>query len=424
MGKRTLVDDRRLADTVQSLVDSLPAHIAIIDTAYTILFVNQPWRGYCDLFNFDLAAYGVGDNYFDVGLNYGSVDSVKVADMAAAIDLVARGDVPQITRTYEASLSDGHHYFMLTISPFVQSGARLLMLSHTDVTPAVRLAEAHRDLALSLLRAELDERRRVARELHDVTAQSIAAIGVGHANLRRADSEEGRQSIFTELDALVSEVSRQIRLYSYFLHSPEFDKTGLKAALEVYVDGLAHRTGLSISFDWQVENRAKIVPYEAALLRIAQEALWNVYQHSGAETAVIAISDDDDAVFLTISDTGKGIDLSKPHTGLGLQTMRSRAEELGGQLMIYSSKRGTRIVAHFPPAAVAGPRSLEGYGPHQAPGAVRADAVAATLQPALFQSAERSTAVRAKAKEAVDRSRKLFATALAHAQEFRGHNTK
>jgi signal transduction histidine kinase len=379
------------------------------------LFVNEAWRGYCDLFNFDLAAYGVGDNYFDVGLDHGALNRATAADQAAAIDLVAHGEQPQTTRIYKAPLSDGYHYFMLTISPFVQSGARLLMLSQVDVTPAVQLAEANRELTVSLLRAELDERRRVARELHDATAQSIAAIGVGHANLRRADSEEGRQSIFTELDALVSEVSRQIRLYSYFLHSLDLEKTGLKAALEAYIDGLAHRTGLSISFDWQVKDRANIAPYKAVLLRIAQEALWNVYQHSGAQTALVTISDNDETVSLTISDSGKGIDLSRPQTGLGLESMRSRAEELGGTLMIYSDRRGTHVVAHFPPAAVAGPQSIEGHGTHNLPGAVRADAVAATLQPAFLQSTERrSTTVRARAKEAADRSRKLFAAALAH----------
>jgi hypothetical protein len=172
---------------------------------------------------------------------------------------------------------------------------------------------------------------------------------------------------------------------------------------------------LSISFDWQVKDGANIVPYEAALLRIAQEALWNVYRHSGARTAVVAISDEDEAVSLTISDSGKGIDPSKPRGGLGLESMRSRAEELGGTLMIHSGKRGTRIVAHFPLAVAAGPHDFQGHEPHPPLGIVPAARVRATLRPDSVQSVERrSTAVRAKANEAMSRSRKLFAAALAH----------
>src|ERR1700755_2021442 len=104
------------------------------------------------------------------------------------------------------------------------------------------------------------------------------------------------------LNVLVTSASRQIRLFSYALHSPELNKIGLQAALQEYIDGLSHRTGLKISLYWHMRARARIARYKPAMLRIAQEALWNVHQHSGAADASVAIVETDDAVSLTISD--------------------------------------------------------------------------------------------------------------------------
>jgi signal transduction histidine kinase len=219
----------------------------------------------------------------------------------------------------------------------------------------VELAEARRAAAESAVKAQTEERQRIARELHDATAQSIAAISIGVAALKSADSADARDKVISDLERLASEAGQQIRIYSHTLHSPELEKLGLQAALQEYIAGLCHRTGLSISLDWRVRDRSRMARYNPAMLRIAQEALWNVYRHSGAANASVAIIQTIDAVSLTICDSGNGIDLTKAHVGLGLASMRERTEELGGTMTVDSSDKGTCITARFPAASTDRP---------------------------------------------------------------------
>jgi signal transduction histidine kinase len=352
-GEQALGVDCAVSGTIQHVIDALPAAIAVIDSAHLIRFVNNAWRDFCDTEGYDFPAHGVGADYFEVGLKYGAIDSVKVSDIAAGIDLISSGREDHVVIEYELSLADRHRHYTLTILPLMENQGRLVVMSHADATAVTELAEVRRDVAASLLKAQVEERRRIARELHDATAQSIAAIGIGLAALGSAEDDAERRSIMSELKGLVLDAGRQVRLYSYYLHCPQLDKVGLQAALESYIQGLSHRTGLKVLFDWQVRDRAKIARYESALQRIVQEALWNVYQHSGAAGASVAISESDDTISVTICDSGKGIDPSKAHTGLGLMSMRTRAEELGGTLTIDSTSQGTCVDARFPLAASA-----------------------------------------------------------------------
>jgi|GEM_PF-1670234 len=354
---RTLVRDCETAQTIQNLIDALPAQIAIVDRGYTIAFVNEAWCDYCDRLNFDFPAYGIGGDYFEVGLKYGAIDSIKAIDIAEAIDAVRRGEQRRVVRTYQTSFADGDRHNMLTISPFLNDKSTLILMSHLDVTEAVNVAQARERLAISLSHAQAYERQRIARELHDTTVQTVAAIGIELAILKAEEGAEARAAIMSGLDTLVATASRQVRLFSYALHSPELHKLGLQAALQEYIDGLSHRTGLKISLDWQVRDRTRIARYKLAMFRIVQEGLWNVHQHSGAANAFVAIVETDDAVCLTISDTGKGIDSAEGHAGLGLESMRERAEEQGGTLTIDGTDDGTRITVRFP---IAGYPGLDG----------------------------------------------------------------
>jgi signal transduction histidine kinase len=342
--------------TIQKVLDALPGPVAVVDTRHIIRLANSAWHEFMDRYGYDWPAHGIGQDYFAVGLKYGAIDRISANHIAASIDLVASGQKSQIVRNYQLSLGEGaDRHFTMTISPLSLERERLIVMSHVDVTAAVHLTEARRDAAAAVLRAQDEERNRIARELHDATAQTIAAIGIGHARLRATDGDETRKLIMAELDDLVRDAGRQVRLQSFSLHSPEIEIRGLEVTLKSYIEGLSQRSGLNISFEWQVPHRSRIARYKPALLRIVQEALWNVHQHSGASDASVTIIENDESVALTVADSGKGIDLTQKQAGLGLISMRERTEELGGKLTIESTGTGTRIEVRFPLAVRVAP---------------------------------------------------------------------
>jgi PAS domain S-box-containing protein len=215
-----------------------------------------------------------------------------------------------------------------------------------------------------LLQIQDEERRRIARELHDSAGQVLAAL-----KMNLASAEPGILKLSSGLGKnvsdsilLVDELSRELRTISYLLHPPLLDEAGLESALRWYVDGFAERSKIKVEFDLDPELGRLPREMETAIFRMVQECLTNVHRHSGSATANIRISRDSKAIQLEVSDQGKGIPGGDCHIsrrakpGVGIQGMRERVRQLGGQFEIRSGDAGTTIVANFPvPDAVTQP---------------------------------------------------------------------
>lgn len=213
-------------------------------------------------------------------------------------------------------------------------------------------------LTANLLSMQDEERRRIARELHDGTAQNLAAVAMNLSLLMDsqtalAEPQPGR--ILSESLALVQQCVREVRNLSYLLHPPLLDDLGLAAALKSYVEGFSQRTGIRIALEVPV-NLGRLLPeVETALFRITQEGLANVHRHSGSRRASIRITLGAAEVRLELEDEGKGqIPLGnngngqEARFGVGIPGMRERAQQLGGQMEIDSSSRGTKVTVTLP----------------------------------------------------------------------------
>ena len=224
-----------------------------------------------------------------------------------------------------------------------------------------RTSEAMRELAGSLLRVQDEERRRIARELHDSTGQNLTAAGLLVSRLQTMTPESSRPLV-AELDEILRESMVEIRTISYLLHPPLLDGIGLEMAIRTYLEGFSKRTGIKVEIDMPQDTGRMPSAVELVLFRVIQEALTNVWRHSGSATARIELaqnpSTDGDQVMLSIEDFGKGIPRSvrmstlagtkiKHNTsmGLGLVGMRERLHQIGGSLDINSSKGRTVIRA-------------------------------------------------------------------------------
>ena len=207
-----------------------------------------------------------------------------------------------------------------------------------------------------LMKAQDEERRRIARELHDSAGQTLTVLGLSLAQLvEQAQviapelAKEGK-----EIEGVVQQLSREIRTTSYLLHPPLLDECGLASALKCYVEGLAERSRVAITLD--VANNVGRLPsdIELAIFRLVQECLTNIHRHSGSKTAVIRIFVEGGSLHVEVSDQGKGIpsehlaEIRSGGGGMGIRGMQERLRRLEGTMTIESDGSGTRVVASLP----------------------------------------------------------------------------
>jgi len=203
-----------------------------------------------------------------------------------------------------------------------------------------------------LLQLQDEERRRLARELHDSTGQMLAALNINLTLLKdlAAGGDAKMTKIVQDSAALTEELTRQIRTMSYLLHPPLLDEAGLESALRWYVEGFSQRS--SIAVDVRASENLGRLPsdVEIALFRVVQESLTNVHRHSGSRNASVSIARDAERVVLEVRDEGKASQAGKKafRPGVGILGMRERVRQLGGKLEIHSDETGTMIRALVP----------------------------------------------------------------------------
>ena len=238
----------------------------------------------------------------------------------------------------------------------IQPGKHLLTLR--DITDHRVAEDSLRSLSHRLVRLQDDERRRIARELHDSTGQYLAALAM-HLDVIAGASdglpERARKSA-AEAVEICRNSSADLRTISYLLHPPLLDEIGLVPALEWYVSGFSERSGVIVTCE--IGEIGKSLPKElnTTLFRIIQEALTNIHKHASSKDAKIRLSDANGKVVLEISDSGTGIDPARLRNGrggasgfgVGITGMRERVRQLCGTLEIEPANPGTLIRAIFP----------------------------------------------------------------------------
>jgi signal transduction histidine kinase len=222
------------------------------------------------------------------------------------------------------------------------------------------------DLTGRLLHFQDEERRRIARELHDSVGQSLAALAMNLSSLG-GDIERIAKAAGTVSDSvsLVDDVTKDIRTISYLLHPPLLDEAGLVSALRWYARGFSERSKIQVDLDLADDFERLPQDLEMAIFRLVQESLTNVHRHSGSPVAKIRITRSADEVRVEVEDQGKGIPVEKQSEllslgtpGVGIRGMRERLRQLGGTLKITSEGNcGTKVMALLP-TKTAGPRPV------------------------------------------------------------------
>lgn len=219
-----------------------------------------------------------------------------------------------------------------------------------------RATEGLRELSSRLLLIQDEERRRIARELHDSAGQILTALGLELAAIRdraKASSVDLARQV-EGADDLVRQLHSDIRTTSYLLHPPLLDEAGLSSALSWYVRGMSERSGIQVELDIAKDFGRLPRDMELIVFRLVQESLTNIHRHSGSKTARIRMKRDDQAVEVEIQDQGKGMApgrlaaIRSGGSGVGIRGMRERLHQLRGELKIESSNGGTSVFATIP----------------------------------------------------------------------------
>ena len=225
---------------------------------------------------------------------------------------------------------------------------------NTDITFRKRAEEAARSLSGRILSLQDDERRRIARELHDSLGQYLTALKMNLDLFQMSSSDH--EAIAKDCSDILDKCLAETRTLSHLLHPPLLDESGFGSAARWYVDGFAQRSGITVNLDLPEDLGRLHKDVEIVLFRAVQEALTNVHRHSGGTVVDIRLSIDAEHVELEIKDNGRGIPEHRldrlregaAETGVGLAGMRERIRERGGSLEIQSNGGGTNLLITLP----------------------------------------------------------------------------
>lgn len=337
------------------LVESINDGAATLDADGVVLYANSRFAQILNIPLGRLTGSSLQDN-----LSAGQREKLKklirqalYRSSAVELTLDATGGRPKLVR--------------FTLRPLKDSDIHRVGVVATELTELVEANEALksneeslRQLSTRLMQLQDEERRHIARDLHDVTGQKLAVQSMalsGILSKHYNDLEADSQLALTQSINLNKEVAGEIRTLSYLLHPPLLDELGLASAVKWYVAGFTNRTSIRIETEIAPDIHRLSPDAEVTLFRVLQESLTNVHRYSKSSKAVVRIKATGDEIKLEIQDFGKGMKVPKcdsanpvgERLGVGIQGMTERMRQLGGKLEIISSpNRGTLVVATMP----------------------------------------------------------------------------
>ena len=344
-----LVDDHH-----GKLVD---CDVILAELGENLIEAHSPTDAFAALLKFDIAVVLIR-------VSARNLDAFALADMIrqhprfcdTSIILVSAGPLNDrdLLRGYEHGAVD---YFSLPIIPeLLRARVKVFAELHRKTRQLETLNRGIRDLSSRLITTQDEERRRIARELLDGLGQELTAAKMTTDAICKLSRWPDLSSRAHELSALIDGALTQVRSLSHLLHPPLLEEIGLLSTIQWYLDGLTKRSGIRTVLEVRPLDFPRLPEeLETALYRIIQEALTNVYRHSGAKNAWIVLSKDDDRIIASVRDDGKGIPeqvalLQPGTTGVGIAGMRQRLAELGGQLRLENHHPGTliEVIVPFP----------------------------------------------------------------------------
>lgn len=347
-----------------AILASMSAHVAVLDRRGIIIAVNDAWTAFGRSRGLQAEdAISPGASYVAVCQRAAESGVRGAAETLAGVLAVCEGRRPSFRRQYAFEDGGSERWFVMQVVPLRRRDGGAVV-THRDVTKEKWAERELRDLSRRVITAQEDERRRIARDLHDDFQQRLALLqieldGLAHASATLTADAVTRRA--RDLWSRTLEIGTALHQLAHRLHPSKLETLGLLGTLAGHCRELAQH-GLRVTFSH--DNVPASIPADVALciFRVVQESLQNVSKHSGVTEAHVTISATGAALRVVVADNGRGFDVTtaRTHAGLGLVGMRERVELVGGSMTIRSAAdRGTSVQFSVPVSA-DGARRREG----------------------------------------------------------------
>ncbi|MGC1789594.1 MAG: sensor histidine kinase [Terriglobales bacterium] len=236
------------------------------------------------------------------------------------------------------------------LTPQIHSTVKSARLSEDRRQQIERTNAELQRLSTRVMTVQDEERRKIARELHDGIGQYLAAIKMScETAVQGKERGDGAGALRDSL-SLIDRCTAEVRTLSHLLHPPLLEEMGLASAIPWYLEGFTQRSGIEVELDMLPQVNRFPRPLEMTLFRVLQESLTNIHRHSGSKLAKIRLRVENGHAILAIEDRGRGfsVDSVAVKVGVGISSMRERVRELGGELHLTSSTFGTIVEAVLP----------------------------------------------------------------------------
>jgi PAS domain S-box-containing protein len=351
----------------RAVLNSLSAHVCVLDKEGAIVTTNDAWKEFARQHVDRAFIFGeVSDNYLDHCRHIAAGGTLTGQAILKGIEDVLAGSEVSFIYEYACHLPAEECWFLMRVTPL--KDAKGVVISQTDISRRVRMGQALEQHALllgekqkeleslagKLIEAQEEERKRIARELHDDFNQRLAALSVELESMERAPIAlpESMARQLTGVRVQTGMLSDDLHDLAYRLHPSLLEHVGLEVAARDNVAEFAKRTGLSVKFTAREVPKTLSSEVATNLFRVLQESLQNVSKHAQATDVNVRLSGSSKGIGLSVRDNGKGFDVEDKNAcgkGLGLVSMQERARGLGGFLRIHSLPRnGTKVCAWIP----------------------------------------------------------------------------
>jgi len=331
-------------------IENLPDQTALLDQDWRIRAVSAAWAREGRTGAVD--ALVPGDDFRRLAGVWVDEGQRNAQVLLAAVENLSTGRITSFHHVFEVSDRLEDPRYAVNISSLEIDGKRFFTITRCEVSRLNQLAERCRVLEGRLFQAREDERKRIGRELHDSTSQLLVGLKICLMRLREVGDRSKASGIVDEMDEILLDIDQEIRSISFLLHPPRLQGRGLAEAVRYMARGFARRTGLEVKVDVEGDLPARNPEVEAALYRLAQEALANVYRHAAATLVKVRlVARRGSVVHLLIEDDGSGSGsaaLAPIEPGVGIEGMSARVAELGGRFSFRRAGNGCRLVASIP----------------------------------------------------------------------------
>jgi PAS domain S-box-containing protein len=346
--RKTEYAARQSQEIVNAFFSSSAIGFGILDSQFRYTRVNDVLPRMAGLKPDDLLGTPVSQVFGEIGMR-----------AEAVLRQVVESGQPILDREVSAQLpgkpGDLRHW-LVNYFPIREDGGAITQIGVTavDVTARRNAEDALRTLSGRLLGIQDQERRRIARELHDSLGQYLAGLKIAIDML--SSRSQQKDPLLVECADILEKAIAETRTLSHLLHPPLLDEAGFASAASWFVAGFSQRSGIPVSLDLPPDLQRLPDVIEIALFRVLQESLTNVHRHSRAKSAEISVDVDAEQVTIEIRDHGRGmpphvirqIEAETSKLGVGLAGMRERIHELGGRFVVSSDASGTTVQATIP----------------------------------------------------------------------------